>query len=311
MAPIARFSPPVPSFEGVRIGVDMGGTKCAALAVTGDGAILAETSVPTPVGGDAVIDAIVGVVQVLRADAAVRDAGGECGIGVGVPGLVGTDGVMRYAPHLFGVVEIDLRAILRERLDAPSLVLENDNTAATWGERSVGAARGFDDVLYVGLGTGIGGGVVVGGHLVRGRSGFAGEIGHLTIDVNGETCVCGRRGCWELVASGSGLARLAGRQGEIVTEAARAGDPVALGVLGRFAGGVAVGLADLVMTLDPACIVLGGGVLDPAEPLLGLIAAALGPAMGAAAAHRPMPEIRAAALGKRAGGIGAALLVGS
>ena len=286
-----------------QIGVDMGGTKCAGILFDANQQVLAETSAPTPVGGDAVIDTIVQVIDTLLA----KSDGSVDVIGVGVPGLVTSGGSLRYAPHLFGVVEVKLQQLLELRIGQTVNVM-NDNTAAAWAEHRVGSGVGFSDMVYVGLGTGIGGAVVANGRLIEGRHGFAGEIGHMTIDRNGEFCVCGRRGCWELYASGSGLARLAGRSGETVTEAGRAGDPRALDVLRRFAADVAVGLADLINVFDPGCIVIGGGVLDPPEPLLGLIADAVASCMGDASSHRALPEVRAAALGRRAGAYGAALL---
>ena len=297
------------------IGVDLGGTKCAGVVLSDGNAVLAEAVRPTPIGGDAVLATIIEVIDELVAQAAPQaarradSAPRAVRIGIGVPGLVTPDGVLRFAPHLFGVREVPLRDLLRARLPAGALVVvENDNTAATWGERMAGAACGIDDVLYVGLGTGIGGGIITGGVLQRGHHGFAGEFGHMTVDRDGERCVCGRRGCWELVASGTALSRLAGRAGEGVTAAARSGDAQALDVLDRFAGAVASGLSNLIVTLDPAVVVLGGGVLDPPEPLLELIRKRLSPALGDAGSHRPRPDIRAAALGRRAGAIGAALL---
>ena len=295
------------------IGVDMGGTKCAGVAMRSDCTLIAEAVRPTPASGAAVLATIQDVIdELVQRTRPERNPGGGEGrmrVGVGVPGLVTPDGVLRFAPHLFGVREVPLQALLTAALPPGStVVVENDNTAATWGEHRVGAAQGSDDVLYVGLGTGIGGGIISGGVLQRGHHGFAGEIGHMTIDRDGERCVCGRQGCWELVASGTGLARLAGRAGEVVTAAARAGDDRAFEVLRRYAGAVAAGLANLIMTLDPGVVVLGGGVLDPSDPLLGLVRQCLSPSLGDASGHRPWPDIRAAALGRRAGAIGAALL---
>lgn len=280
----------------------MGGTKCTGILI-GSGEVLAEASQPTPVGGDAVIETLVGVIKAVRSHSAEE----VVTIGVGVPGLVTPNGSLRYAPHLFGVVEVALQDVLQQRVGQPVTVI-NDNTAAAWAEHCVGSGVGYADMVYVGLGTGIGGAVIANGTLIEGRHGFAGEVGHMTIDRNGEVCVCGRRGCWELYASGSGLARLAGRAGETVTEAGRNGDSRALDVLGRFASDVAIGLADLVNIFDPACIVIGGGVLDPPDPLLGLIANALVAYLGDSSTHRSLPDVRAAALGKRAGAFGAALL---
>ena len=290
-----------------RLGVDMGGTKCAAVLFTDTAdqrnVVVAETSLPTPAGGKAVIETIVEVIEQVMAGQPELPTS----IGVGVPGLVSAGGALRYAPHLFGVLEVELQDILQHRVGQRVLVV-NDNTAAAWAEHRFGAGVGFADMVYVGLGTGIGGAVIANGSLIIGQNGFAGELGHITVDRNGDLCVCGRRGCWELYASGSGLARLAGRSGETVTEAGRNGDARALAVLNRFASEVATGLADLVNIFDPGCVVLGGGVLDPPEPLLAMISSAVSELLGDASAHRPLPRIAAAVLGKRAGAVGAAIL---
>ena len=146
-------------------------------------------------------------------------------------------------------------------------------------------ARGVTDMVMVTLGTGIGGGVVAGGHLIRGANGFTGEIGHMVVDPDGLPCPCGRRGCWERYASGSGLARLAREaaigkrlrrvlqlaggdpfnvRGENVQAAAREGDAEALGVIDQFGYWVALGLNNLTNLLDPQMFVLGGGSRPPA-----------------------------------------------
>jgi glucokinase len=160
----------------------------------------------------------------------------------------------------------------------------------------------------VGFGTGIGGAAVVGGKLQRGRNGFAGELGHMVVDRNGDPCVCGRNGCWELYASGRGLAKLAGRPGPEITAAAQIGDEDAAEILRAFARNVALGLADLVAIYDPEVLVLGGGVMSPPEPLVGFIRSALPLAMGLGAFHRPIPTVVAARLGGEGGAIGAARL---
>src|SRR5439155_4267659 len=136
-----------------------------------------------------------------------------------------------FAPNLPGVAELPLRARLSLRLGLPVQV-DNDATCAAWAEREAGAGRGADDMVLVTLGTGIGGGLVRGGALDRGAHGFAGEIGHMVVDPHGPPCPCGRTGCWERFASGSGLGRLArdaahgGRAARMVALAG--GDPEAV-----------------------------------------------------------------------------------
>lgn len=236
-------------------------------------------------------------------------------------------GTLRYGPNIPGVTDLPLAARLRERLGLP-VVVDNDATCAAWAEHERGAARGANHSITVTLGTGIGGGITVKGEVLRGAHGFAGEPGHMVVDPSGPRCPCGRRGCWEVFASGTGLGRLgrlaaeaggaptlverAGGQvvairGEHVTAAAADGDAAALAVLEDFGGWVALGVANLVNLLDCEIVVLGGGLVEAGELLLAPVRAAYQRlAMGAD--HREPVPIVAAALGERAGAWGAALL---
>ena len=294
------------------VGVDVGGTKL--LAVAGD----RELRVPTPRGGPAIADAIAQVVE---------DLGGAERVGAGIAGLVDTSGVLRLGPNLPGVVEFPFRTELEARLGVP-VTVDNDATCAMWAEHERGAARGTTEAVLVTLGTGIGGGQVTGGRLQRGANGFAGEPGHMVVDPNGPLCPCGRRGCWERFASGSGLGRLgrdaaeAGRadrvvalaggdpeavRGEHVTAAAVEGDPGALKVMHDFAWWVALGVANLVNVLDPAVVVIGGGLAEAGDLLIEPVRACYLDLV-LAPGHRPPVRIVAAELGDRAGAVGAALL---
>jgi glucokinase len=219
---------------------------------------------------------------------------------------------------------------LRDRLQQASglrVCVDNDNTVACLAEWRYGAGRGCDDMLLVGLGTGIGGGFVSGGALQRGANGFAGEFGHMIVEPHGQVCPCGQRGCWERYASGSGLAHLArqaaaaGRlddllasvgpveaiRGEHVTDAAVDGDPAALAVIDVFADWVALGLVNLTNLYDPARIVLSGGLSANPDLFLPPIERSFDQNLFASEL-RPRPELRFAELGPLAGGIGAALL---
>ncbi len=327
-------------------GIDLGGTKILGRVVAPDDPLrsLAVARVDTPRGADAIVAAIDAVLEQLDTEVTAQRIGSIDGIGVGAAGLVDLDGVLRVAPNLPGVADLDLRAALSRWNDRP-VVVDNDANCAMSAELRVGAAQGADDAVLVTLGTGIGGALVSGGRLQRGAFGFAGEPGHMIVDPDGPPCPCGRRGCWERYASGSGLGRLArdlaqaGRaehlvelaggdpddvRGEHVTAAAAAGDPDALDVLRQFAWWVAVGVANLVNLLDPAVVVARTGapsVLD--EHLRELAAAAqlahagdllVEPTRQAYAdlvlahTHRPAVRIVGAALGADAGSLGAALL---
>jgi glucokinase len=306
----------------LHLGVDVGGTKTLGVLATRDGTVEAEHRLPTPPTGAAMLDTIAEVVAVLRRTAAV-DA-----VGVGVPGLVDRDGTLRFAPNLPGVVELPVRAELEKRFPGVAIEVENDATCAAWAERMVGAAVGRDDVVTVTLGTGIGGGIIAGGVLVKGAHGFAGEIGHMIVNPHGPPCRCGQRGCWERYASGSGLARIAREvahagqaarivelaggdpedvKGEHVTAAAAEGDPQAEAVFEHFAWWLALGLANLANILDPEAFVLGGGLIEAGEVLMAPTRAAFTDLVEAAE-HRPALDLLAARLGEHAGAIGAAAL---
>jgi glucokinase len=302
----------------LRAGVDIGGTKCLGVVVDGAGAVLREERLITPAGTAALLDTL----DVLALALAPYDT-----FGVGAAGLVSRDGVWRAAPNVADVWDFPIAEHLAERLGHPVHV-DNDATCATLAEWQAGAALGASDVVLVTLGTGIGGGIVSGGRLVRGASGFAGEPGHMVVDPNGPPCVCGRRGCWERYASGSGLARLAreaatgGRlarvvalagdaeavRGEHVQFAAREGDHDALLVIDQWAWWVALGLVNLTNLLDPEVVIMGGGLVGAVDLVLAPVRRHFADLLYAPG-HRRHPRIEMAALGEQAGAIGAALLV--
>ena len=262
------------------------------------GTVVVEGRRPTPKGGEAVVRELAEFAQEL----APYDT-----LGVGVPGLVTREGVLRAAPNLIGATEVLVGPLLAEMLGHP-VAVDNDATCAILAEWQHGVARGYDDVLLVTLGTGIGGGLVMGGALQRGTNGFAGEIGHMVVQPDGPLCVCGRRGFWERFASGRGLQMLAvGRLGEDVVEAARAGDRESLVIVETFAHWVALGLVNLTNVLDPACIVLGGGLATAPDIFLPPIQREFTTLLYSSE-HRPQPVLAFAQLGERAGAIGAALL---
>ena len=304
------------------MGIDVGGTKVLGVVATNTGEVVREERVPTPHGGEAILDAIVEVVEAVRGD---MDAPP---IGVGMPGLVDHEGVLRFAPNLPGVTELPVRSELERRVPGATVRVENDASCAGWGERMLGAAREHDDALLVTLGTGIGGGIISAGRLLTGAHGFAGEIGHMVVNPHGPPCRCGQRGCWERYASGSGLGRI-GREaanagqadrvvelaggdpedvkGEHVTAAAAEGDAEAVEIFTRFAWWLALGLANLANIYDPSVFVLGGGLVEAGPVLLEPTRAAFLDLVEGAA-HRPVVEIVPAQLGERAGAIGAAAL---
>ena len=278
-------------------GVDVGGTKCLAVLLDKDGVVVAQDRVSTP-HADALADTIVELVQGL---------GNYETLGVGVPGLITSDGVVRSSPNMPTAIELPLLRQLKNRV-GDRVWVDNDATCGVLGEWKHGAAVGARDMWMVTLGTGIGGGLVSGGVLQRGTQGFAGEIGHMVVDPQGPVCPCGKSGCWERYASGSGLAFLAGSEsGEAVIASARSGDNVALEVIDRFAYWVALGLANLANITDPDTIVIGGGLSQAADIIMSPIGEWFKKLLYAPE-HRQHAVLRVAKLGEHAGAIGAARL---
>jgi glucokinase len=310
-------------------GIDIGGTKLLGLVVDPDGGEpVVASKIPTPSGADAVLDGLVDLASKLIAEAGEARPGSEVvALGVGAPGLVDRSGTLRYGPNIPGVVDLPFADVLHERLGLP-VAVDNDATCAAWAEHERGAAQGMNHSVTVTLGTGIGAGITVKGEVLRGANGFAGEPGHMVVDPSGPLCPCGRRGCWERFASGSGLGRLArdaanagvahrvvemaggdpeAVRGEHVTAAAAQGDAEAIAVIEAFAWWVALGVANLVNILDSEIVVIGGGLAESGDLLLGPIRDAYRRlVMGSD--HREVVPIVQATLGERAGAWGAALL---
>jgi glucokinase-like ROK family protein len=200
------------------------------------------------------------------------------GVAVGVPGLVDqSTGALLFAPNL-GWKDVPVRTILQQTFDAPVFV-DNEANLAALGEHFFGAAQGYGEVLYISAGVGLGGGLVHDGQLCRGATGVAGELGHITMEPDGELCNCGNRGCWETLVSQRALFRRvkravdAGHASQIskavggdfsrltvplVAEAARAGDSVAQEAFDALGHSLGIGIASLVNTLNPELVVFGG-----------------------------------------------------
>ena len=303
-------------------GIDVGGTKIAGGVVDENGTILEELQVESPATD---VPAIEEAIEKLVTELSTRHP--IAAVGVGAAGYIDKDrAVVLFAPNL-AWRDLDLKADLEATLALP-VVVENDANAAAWGEFQFGAGHDVEDLLLVTVGTGVGGGVVLDGALYRGAFGVGAEIGHMRVVPEGIRCGCGNRGCFEMYASGSALVREAQAaaragsllaadlldraggdpdaiNGPLVTEAARDGDMFAteqLASLGRWLG---EGIASLTAVLDPAVVVIGGGVSAADELLLGPARAAFN-AQLTGRGYRPMLEIRRARLGNRAGLIGAA-----
>lgn len=277
----------------MKVGLDVGGTKTAAIAVDESGQIRGRVRLATGWGGDAVIQTII---------AAVRSLGPEAGIGldaissvgIGIPGQVDVrTGRVEHAVNL-GVASLELAAAVEPALGVRVRV-ENDVKAAALGAYELHGGSG--SVAYLNLGTGIAAGVVDGGVLSRGTRGTAGEVGHVSVDPNGPLCRCGQHGCIEAFAGGGSIEARWGRPGALpvrdVFDAADAGDPRAIELRAGLAYGVAAGVRVLVLTTDVDSVVLGGGVSALGARLLDDVRAEL------AASAAASPFLRSLALEER------------
>ena len=305
------------------IGIDVGGTKVLGGVVTGTGEILATARRDTPrEGGRALTEAIANVATELIQQYPVDS------IGVSAAGFISSDRQTMWAtPNISNWNGVNLVTELTEILHK-KIVLENDANAAAWGEFKFGAGRGRSDLMMLTLGTGVGGGLILGSSVFRGAVGIGAELGHIRIVPEGQLCGCGIRGCLEQYASGSALLRHAreaidaspllarnllergdgtieGLRGNHITEAARDGDPVAIAAFNTMATYLGAGIASLCAVIDPSCVVLGGGVIDAGELFLGPTRDAALRLIPFSGKH-PYPEIVAAVLGNHAGLVGVA-----
>jgi glucokinase len=304
------------------IGVDIGGTKVIAGVVDDDGKVIDTTRRLTPGHDVAETEATIAeVVNELSARHTVS------AVGIGAAGWIAADrATVLFSPHLAWRNE-PLRDALSTTIGVP-VVVENDANAAAWAEYRFGAARDARVAVMVTLGTGIGGGLVVSGILYRGAFGVGCEYGHMSVVPDGRRCACGNRGCWEMYASGTALARDAREladiapvsahrlmqlangdrnqlTGPLVTQAAREGDPAAVEIytaMGRWLGR---GLANLAAVIDPTVFVIGGGVSEAGDLLLVPAKQAFSESL-TGRGFRPAAEIKLAELGPEAGMVGAA-----
>lgn len=306
------------------IGVDVGGTTVKAGLVGEDGSVTDTCAYPTPIdSAKRVATTIADAVKSLQDKA----SGDVSAVGIGAAGFVDAErATVLFAPNLPWRDE-PLRDTVSDLVGLP-VVVENDANAMAWGEYRFGAGQGADNLVCVTIGTGIGGGVVLGGTLLRGSYGLAAEFGHQRVIPGGRRCGCGNRGCWEQYCSAGALTREAhhlarvdpvaaarlleladgdpdGITGEIITRAGRDGDPAALDCFEQIGGWLGQGLADVAATLDPVRFVVGGGVIAAGDLLLEPARTRYAQSL-TAHGHRPLAEIVAATLGNDAGIAGAA-----
>ncbi|GLV73694.1 ROK family glucokinase [Streptomyces hygroscopicus] len=306
---------------GLTIGVDIGGTKIAAGVVDEEGTILETSKVSTPQTPEGVVDAIADAVRIVSEGHDIE------AVGIGAAGYVDDKrATVLFAPNINWRHEA-LKDKVEQRVGLP-VVVENDANAAAWGEYRFGAGVGHDDVVCITLGTGLGGGIIIGGKLHRGRFGVAAEFGHIRVVPDGLLCGCGSQGCWEQYASGRALVRYArqraaatpenatvllglgdgtpeGIEGKHISDAARQGDPVAIDSFRELARWAGAGLADLASLFDPSAFIVGGGVSDEGDLVLEPIRKSFRRWL-VGNQWRPHAQVLAAQLGGKAGLVGAA-----
>lgn len=307
------------------MGIDVGATNILGALVDADGRVVARTTAATPrADAEALVTTLTGILATLCEHDQLA------GVGLAVAGRVEVvDGqpTIRSARVDWG----GHRVIERFRNQAPAaVVVANDAQAAAWGERQVGAARGLTDFLLLTVGTGLGGGLVLGNRPYHGFNGSSGEVGHLTlVSPDGRACPCGKTGCWEQYASGTALVtefRLAAEAspaaaatpvamvagdwdaltGELIAQCARAGDSMSYQAFEQVADAMARGILEVDELLNLQAVVLGGGVMDAGDILMAAVHRHL--AALSAGSGRSMPELMEAELGRHAGVVGAALL---
>ncbi|MDN5332366.1 MAG: glucokinase [Tepidanaerobacteraceae bacterium] len=311
----------------IAVGIDLGGTKIATGAVDEEGNLLWRVELPTLAreGPGRVIqrmkESVYGVLQKLGLS--LTDI---AGIGIGVPGpMDARRGVVKNPPNLPGWDDVPLLSIMQEEFNI-KICLENDANAAAMGEYLFGAGRGIENFVYITISTGIGGGVVADGRLLKGDGGNAAEIGHITINFEGPVCGCGNRGCFEAYASGTAMARFAkegilyGRKtilsnfyqkeevkAEHIFAAAKEGDEFAMELVEKEGFYLGVGLASVVNAYNPRRIAVGGGLTKAWDMFC--------PRMIEVMRERALPanvehlEVVKATLGPDVGIIGAASLI--
>ena len=304
------------------VGVDVGGTKIAAGLVDERGHVLARDRTESPATDPVEIVSTIGNLVRSLVGAHEVEAVGVCAAGF----VDKQRATVVFAPNLAWRDE-PLKERLQKELALP-VVVENDANAAAWGEFTFGAGEDVEDLLLLTIGTGVGGGVVIDGELVRGGFGFGGEVGHIQMVPGGVLCGCGNLGCLESYGSGNALERmtrehaledpggastLVGRargdigeiSGPLITEVARDGDAFALARLAELGDWIGQGVATLTAVLDPNVVVIGGGVSEAGPLLLDPIRSSFETHV-TVRSHRPMLEVRQAELGNFGGIVGVA-----
>lgn len=312
--------------RSVAIGVDIGGSKISAAAIDRHGKIVSSHTIATPLQStEATVDAVVGLIENIKTvSSGIVE---PVGIGIAVAGTVDSaHGAIVQSPNL-PFSEIKLREIIEKRCGLPT-VLDNDANLATFGEKHYGTARDASHVVGLTLGTGIGSGIICDGRLYRGATGSAAELGHMVICATGPRCTCGSRGCFEEMASGRALVRIAKERlardgggligemaggdpervtGPMVTEAARQGDIAANEVFAEVGFWLGIGINNIINIFNPEIVVIDGGMAEAGELVLAPARAVV--AERTLKPNKDVAKIVRGRLGNEAGMLGAAALV--
>ncbi|MFC1913271.1 ROK family protein [Chloroflexota bacterium] len=272
------------------LAVDLGGTKILATLISAEGKILARKKTLTlaNAGAQPVINRMLTTIDQLLSQENISPSRLDS-ISIAAAGTIDMDsGVVTLSPQIPGWRNIPLRDIVQKKYGIPTFLI-NDASAAALSEHRLGAGKGINNLIYITLSTGIGGGIIIDDKLYLGANGGAGELGHITIDANGARCTCGNIGCWQMLASGTAVADEAARRigqgegsslcentdgmmGKITAEkvemAARGGDSLAREVISRAAIHLGVGMVNLIHLFNPAMIIVGGGMSKMSDLLL-------------------------------------------
>lgn len=308
------------------IGIDLGGTNIAVGIVTKEGEIVKKTSVPARAERPfaQIFADMAACIRQLLSETGISESE-IVSIGIGTPGCIDTEkGMLIFAGNFKYGKNVNYREEMAKHFSLP-VYIGNDANVAALGEARAGAAKGVKNAIMITLGTGVGGGIIIDGEIYEGHLSAAGELGHIVLVHGGESCTCGRKGCWEAYASVTALVRqtkaamvahpesLMNRvpldqvNGRTAFDAAKEGDKVALAVVDQYEEYITEGLADMVNIFSPELLIVGGGICKEGDYLLNPIREKL---QGRVFGSGLLPErkVVAAELGNDAGLIGAALL---
>lgn len=270
------------------IGVDLGGTKTIVALIDESAHLIGEAKKPTPLNSSrAVVETVKELIDELLLGNHLTPSN-LVGIGLGIAGMINfKEGTVVFSPNL-PLRNVAFRNLIQEYYKVPTF-LDNDANTATLGEKYYGAGRGVSNMVGITLGTGIGGGIIVDNKLYRGTTGSAAEIGHMVIDINGPECTCGSFGCFEALASGRVISKMASQAieegensaifrladekienitGETVARAAQEGDLLAKEIFANIGRVIGIGLVNVVNIFNPELVVLAGGIAQAGELIL-------------------------------------------